>query len=872
MKNNKEILNEAFFKKTSYKEKLAQKMPQYEPVPVRGEDGTSRAISGNSAFLVNDIDEVKKRLAGSFGAAFGNNSIKSMANKAIKTFPILVSDNLDPDTVVMIKRLLEEQYAEIINLLVSNQVIDLSAFNTASEEGNIAIQALDTLSGTDFSSTRIADKAAATGKFGMDDIFTNTPLYNLLRENKLEIHTGDGLLNSFLEDSVIVPSEEVETLVEFMIVNAPETLDEFTLYDDPAKPTKYDENIMPLDKYLEKLDNSEKMFKKSKSVEDARDEYKKLSLTNTNMLVDTKKLDEVMDRTVGDILTEPANKEIRERFEKATFLLECGKISGSEYINYLTIRLGIPVSHNVRVELLKKYRIADINTGKAERVNVNGNDIDVSVGISRDDISKIANNKRLTTSVAQKILNTKLKKATIAAAVGGSTAGAAGGAVAGATATGAEVVGALLGTTAAAFSPLILGAVAAAVVGGGAVLLTRLIMKKKNNFNAVKQFDQIEGWERVEHLIMELDRQRADLLKTPTVKDFNAHNVDISSNIKNFNKVTYGDYEGALTGKELDKEFRQTQQRLKTAGLRESVTLTETFEHENDYVEYTADELKYYINENAEILAELSEDKEFMAELTEKAITTSMPMKTKYVEKKPGKDLLITPEFAARTAYAYGSTEIDRKSNKDRRYNQPLVMTIRFKERFSDGKYSDNELTAVIGILGKVIRIPSEEMKYILKANAEGETLYGVLNGGNIKNLVSDLLSTSKISKDVESLPQSADVWKNLEKVATLAATNKYAGKKSNNIANAHIVFSQKEVDEVRTEEGIDYFKAMKHAANLMKKYSAFTLMVANDPGQRVYIYDDLDAVSWNVVPYSALMGKDNGDQLVAALSRLGRM
>ena len=34
-------------------------MPQYEPVPVRGEDGTSRAISGNSAFLVNDIDEVK---------------------------------------------------------------------------------------------------------------------------------------------------------------------------------------------------------------------------------------------------------------------------------------------------------------------------------------------------------------------------------------------------------------------------------------------------------------------------------------------------------------------------------------------------------------------------------------------------------------------------------------------------------------------------------------------------------------------------------------------------------------------------------------------------------------------------------------------
>ena len=79
----------------------------------------------------------------------------------------------------------------------------------------------------------------------------------------------------------------------------------------------------------------------------------------------------------------------------------------------------------------------------------------------------------------------------------------------------------------------ILGAVAA-VVGGGAVLLTRLIMKKKNNFNAVKQFDQIEGWERVEHLIMELDRQRADLLKTPTVKDFNNAHNGYRSNINNF--------------------------------------------------------------------------------------------------------------------------------------------------------------------------------------------------------------------------------------------------------------------------------------------------------------------------------------------------
>lgn len=857
MKNNKEILNEAFFKKTSYKEKLAQKMPQYEPVPVRGEDGTSRAISGNSAFLVNDIDEVKKRLAGSFGAAFGNNSIKSMANKAIKTFPILVSDNLDPDTVVMIKRLLEEQYAEIINLLVSNQVIDLSAFNTASEEGNIAIQALDTLSGTDFSSTRIADKAAATGKFGMDDIFTNTPLYNLLRENKLEIHTGDGLLNSFLEDSVIVPSEEVETLVEFMIVNAPETLYEFELYDTDT-PSKFDSNEpVELTDYLNSINHAD---------DSPMERVRNRRLTNTNILIDPQRMNQALDRTIGEILLQPENKPILERFEKATFLLECGRISGSEYISYLTLRLGIPISKDVRITLLKKYRIADIESGIVQPGGglLQPNSPDTMLGINRDAINRIATNRRITDSVTQRILRTRIRNALIISGTAGGVTGNVAGAIGGAALANAiGLTGAL-----AAFPPIAIGLLAGVVVSGASLALTRLIATRNRHINAIHHgSESIEGWERVEALIEAMDRQRKDILTVRKDHDFETKSVSIDDNVKSFGALTAGKYETSLlSGKELEKALEASRKRLKQSGLKESLEIT------LDNAEFTEEELEYHLKENLAVFEEMSQDKEFMAELLEKDITTSMRMKTKYVEKKPGKDLLITPEFAARTAYAYGSTEIDRKSNKDRRYNQPLIMTIKFKERFSDGKYSDNELTAVIGILGKVIRIPSEEMKYILKSNAEGETLYGVLNGGNIKNLVSDLLSTSKISKDIESLPQSADVWKNLEKVATLAATNKYAGKKSNNIANAHIVFSQKEIDEVRTEEGIDYFKAMKHAANLMKKYSAFTLMVANDPGQRVYIYDDLDAVSWNVVPYSALMGKDNGDQLVAALSRLGRM
>ena len=57
-----------------------------------------------------------------------------------------------------------------------------------------------------------------------------------------------------------------------------------------------------------------------------------------------------------------------------------------------------------------------------------------------------------------------------------------------------------------------------------------------------------------------------------------------------------------------------------------------------------------------------------------------------------------------------------------------------------------------------------------------------------------------------------------------------------------------------------------------MKRYSAFTLMVANDAGQRMAILDDQDSLSWEIVPYSALSGKDGGDQLSAALAKMARL
>lgn len=232
--------------------------------------------------------------------------------------------------------------------------------------------------------------------------------------------------------------------------------------------------------------------------------------------------------------------------------------------------------------------------------------------------------------------------------------------------------------------------------------------------------------------------------------------------------------------------------------------------------------------------------------------------------------MVVTP-FTTRSTYAYAEIEYDKRELKDRKYNSPLIMTVKFKERFSDGTFSDNELTAVIGILGVINRIPSEEMEHILKSNSQNRTLPGIFRADKTPENkdAADMFNIGKIQKDVDKLAYSSKVWQELEKVRLRAITNKLTGKQTDNVANAHIIFSQKEVDNVKAEIDVDYLKDKKYALNLMMRYSAFTLMIANDIAERLYILDNPENVNWDVVPYSALRNKDTGEQLQATLLHL---
>ena len=106
MKNNKKVLSESFFKRDTYSDRIQKNMPQYTPAAPANTPASfgKGSASDGGIFAVTDVDTMKKRLAQSFGAAFGTNSIKSMAGKAIKTFPIIVSDNVEPETVIALKK------------------------------------------------------------------------------------------------------------------------------------------------------------------------------------------------------------------------------------------------------------------------------------------------------------------------------------------------------------------------------------------------------------------------------------------------------------------------------------------------------------------------------------------------------------------------------------------------------------------------------------------------------------------------------------------------------------------------------------------------------------------------------------------------
>lgn len=652
MKDNKHILNEAFFKKARPSRKEALNLPQYEPVEAKSKGGN---ITGT--YQVTDADEVKRRLSGTFGVMFGNNSVRSMASRAIKQFPILVSDNVSPETVVMLKKLMEEQYAEYISLMINNQVIDLSDYSAGEVDGNIAIQALDTISGTEFGKSKIADKIGK-GKNNPDDIFGNIPLYTLLREqNQLVIKTPDEKVNALLENAIITKPEDVTAVANFINENASDivSLLEYPTAEDYKGEPTYDKRKKRLlrqylmdiekgEKEIDRLTDSEMLLdiKRGVSYDKAGNElYSKL--TTADIVIDADKMNKAINRSVGQILTDPENFEIRDKFEKATFLLQSRRISGYEYFNYVTLRLGLPVSKEAKSVLLKNFRIQDV-------VSYNGVDNDGNIiKLDNDQINAIAKNEKIVRGVVKEISETDgkalLQFTTSSGAVLGGGIGAG--------------IGTTLGATGLALmGPLALGILAGCVVGASAYAIAKAAKKKIDSKKLSGGSNKIEGWERVESLIQALERAQADIrdssnkvksVYTPISRPYDK-DIDISKNKENFiNLASELNKTRTMVGSVLKESYETKQLPIAIP------------DHIEEYYERSCNEL-------LELCEELVQEEDFCQDILIEAKLGSLsmlsdgpsPVTVKYIEKKPGKDALLMPSsLSTRVRYAYGSTEIE---------------------------------------------------------------------------------------------------------------------------------------------------------------------------------------------------------------------
>lgn len=1004
--DNKEVLNESFFKlfkkeKPTYIEKLKDSFSKYSPVDPKtrkaGSYNDGLNLSSNDSFSIKDTGEIKKRLSGTFGAAFGNNTVKSLASRSVKKFPIIISDAVDPNTAILVKKLLEEQVAEYINLLVSNQVIDLSSFAaTDTDSGNIAMRALDKLATTSFSRQDLADKAKQN-MLSSEDIFASAPLlYSLIRHEDC-IHTGNELLDTLMESAVILPSEHVEAyekvlnaklaeesfkdyysvdLKNSIMINEEtgsysERVAEFLKMSD-ADLSKLELNQGELVRIRKELEGYDKLNPEDQKnyvefvarLEVAKNkEIFNIAVTsfsnNVRHLIDARKK-ELQAELKGnpaptgkptneppkseeppkpkfskaDLLTSPLRNStyaqiltgshdlfggleneiksnnllkdriasVRDRYSKAVILLETQRISGFEFIDYCALRLGIPISKADRRNIAIQY--------PATRIRSTGRQIS-KVRDSKGQISEdetyfyISDNEadNLYIQRVAKLNKTILDKPIINNAIAAGAAAGTGSIVGG--------IGLAAGAGVAPVVALVLGG--AALGFGTAKLIMKILNKKPKDVRKGR-----EGWERVEYLIEQLDKQMYDVHARKELADrrlalIQNYEKEIESRKKNLNSKNngndgYKEYAAATSElkaltdslkfvndnevadqadleKAMNKIVEQIEILAKEATKASEKTQQNTQAVAEDF--YMPDELKQSLLESeAEFDAALNEEfetnPEFRAEILSEAVislsspvdlkTKSMPVAIKKIAYDPEAEMVL-PSFGKTATYAYGSVQYDRKENKDRRFNAPLILKVSFNSKFSDGKATDNELTAVIGILGVVTRVPSEEMKYILKSNAEGVTISGILRGDKkVKDTIGDILAGTKLKKEIKNLPQSAEIWANLEKVAALAVANKLRGSDTNNVSNAHLVFAQKEIDELRGEYGIDYIRGNKISSQLLKRYSALSLMIANDSGERMYIFDDIDNISWNVVPYAALQSHNNNDSsLVSALSRLER-
>jgi hypothetical protein len=234
-----------------------------------------------------------------------------------------------------------------------------------------------------------------------------------------------------------------------------------------------------------------------------KDNIKYDKMLSPKVVVDDQSLNRAIESSIGQILNDsknPNSEYLKRRFQEASYLLISERISGNEYISYVSDRLGLPISKETRRDIITQFRASNVGFKGVSVWRLNGNGVAIDQQ-TREMQRRIAKNERVfNVKVAPKMLKLSAKDVfhIILMSLGGAGVG----------------VGAGLAAAAVMSNPITLSVLAGAGVGAaGAALGTTIykIIKKRNN--QIEANNTIEGWERVESLIDEMEMTQSDAVK-----------------------------------------------------------------------------------------------------------------------------------------------------------------------------------------------------------------------------------------------------------------------------------------------------------------------------------------------------------------------
>lgn len=212
----------------------------------------------------------------------------------------------------------------------------------------------------------------------------------------------------------------------------------------------------------------------------------------------------------------------------------------------------------------------------------------------------------------------------------------------------------------------------------------------------------------------------------------------------------------------------------------------------------------------------------------------------KEVEKDPIEYLI--PAYTKGKSLLYGSAEIDQDQFRNRKVGEPIWVKVRFSDRINSVKVDmeDNDYSTVIGIKSEVFRVSEKELQNVLKTPGRA---------------ASGITGIFRQQKD-----------QTLGLLSKIASENDLKAANLNGVLIASI---NEATSNIATRPSEDYINNPKLGETLRRTYNLSSICLVDSIADEYYIMEE-NSASWSRLPFSELRGSGSGQDVKALASIMG--